>query len=121
MQTTANVTEAKRVRAAPTFSSTEVEKWDLLLRAYLKRDEAEWVLDQHPLTSDLQEAERLLGPDGEQTEEWKQFWKDHKERQNKWTRKNGIAYSAIVEGCEGHNGAMLVVMQRKANDNAKEL
>ena len=46
MQTTANVTEAKRVRVAPTFSSTEVNKWDLLLRAYLKRDEAEWVLDQ---------------------------------------------------------------------------
>ena len=95
-----------------------MEKWDLLLRAYLKRDEAEWVLDQHPPTPDLHEAERLLGP---QTKEWKQFWKDHKERQNKWTRKNGIAYSAIMEGCEGHNGAMLVVMQRKANDNAKEL
>ena len=34
--------------------------------------------------------------------------------QDKWTRKNGIAYSAIVERCEGHNGAMLAVMQRKA-------
>ena len=43
------------------------------------------------------------------------------ERQDKWTRKNGIPYSAIVEGCEGHNGTMLVVMQRKASDNAKEL
>ena len=121
MQTTANVTEAKRVRAAPTFSSNEVEKWDLLLRAYLKRDEAEWVLDQHPPTPDMEEAESLLGPDGEQTKEWKQFWKDQKQHQDKWTRKNGIAYSAIVEGCEGHNGAMLVVMQRKASDNAKEL
>ena len=80
MQTTANVTEAKRVRAAPTFSSTEVEKWDLLLRAYLKRDEAEWVLDQRPPTPDMEEAASLLGPDGEQTEEWKQFWKDNKER-----------------------------------------
>ena len=117
MQTTANVTEAKRVRAAPTFSSTEVEKWDLLLR----RDEAEWVLDQHPPTPDLHEAERLLVPDGEQTDGWEQFWKDQKECQAKWTRKNGIAYSAIVEGCEGHNGAMLVVMQRKSSDNAKEL
>ena len=83
MQTTANVTEAKRVRAAPTFSSTEVEKWDLLLRAYLKRDEAEWVLDQRPPTPDKEEAATLLGPaDGEQTEEWKQFWKDNKERQD---------------------------------------
>ena len=53
MQTTANVTEAKRVRAAPTFSSTEVEKWDLLLRAYLKRDEAENVLDRYPPTPDM--------------------------------------------------------------------
>ena len=92
----------------------------MLLRAYFKRDEAEWVLDQHPPTPDMEEATSLLGPDGEQTEEWNQFWKDNKERQDKWTRKNCIAYSAIVEGCEGHNGAMLVVMQRKASDNAKE-
>ena len=60
MQTNANVTDAKRVRAAPTFSSTEVEKWDLLLRAYLKRDEAEWVLDQHPPAPDLHEADLVL-------------------------------------------------------------
>ena len=32
-----------------------------------------------------------------------------------------IAYSAIVEGIEGHDGTVLVVMQRKGNDNAKEL
>ena len=44
-----------------------------------------------------------------------------KERQDKWTRKNGITYSAIVERCEGHNDTMLVVTQRKASDNAKEL
>ena len=41
------------------------------LRAYLKRDEAEWVLDQYPPTSDVEEASSLLGPDGEQTEEWR--------------------------------------------------
>ena len=87
----------------------------MLLRAYLKRDEAEWALDQRSPTPDMEEASRLLSPDGEQTEERKQFCKD------KWTRKNGIAYSAIVEECEGHTGAMLVVMQRKASDNAKEM
>ena len=62
-----------------------------------------------------------LGTYGEQTDEWQQFWKDQKKCQGKWTWKNDIAYSAIVQGCEGHNGAMLVVMQRKASDNAKEL
>ena len=56
-----------------------------VLRAYLKRD-----------VPDLTEAEHLLWPDGEQTLEWKLFWKDLKVRQDKWARKNGIAYSAIV-------------------------
>ena len=32
------------MRAVPQFSSVEVEKWNLLLRAYLKRKNAEWVL-----------------------------------------------------------------------------
>ena len=41
----------------------------------------------------MEEAANVLGPDGEQTEEWKQFLKDNKERQDKWTRKNGIAHS----------------------------
>ena len=44
-------------------------KWDLLLSAYLKRDEAEWVLNRHPPTPDMEEAASLLGPDGEQTME----------------------------------------------------
>ena len=59
------------------------------------------------------ELNRLLGPEGEETEKWKQYLVDFRARHNKWVRKNGIEYSAIVEGCEGHHGAMLVVMQRK--------
>ena len=43
MLTKTKTEEAKRVIAASTFSSTEVDKWDLLLKVYLKRDEAEWV------------------------------------------------------------------------------
>ena len=108
MQTSANVNEAKRVRPVPTFSSTKVEKWDLLQKAYIKGSSRVPANTRH-----MEEAASLLGPAGEQTDEWKQFWKNQKERQDKCIRKNGIAYSAIVEGCEGYNGAMLVVMQRK--------
>ena len=39
---------------------------------------------------------------------------------DKWTRKNGKTYSAIVEEREGLNAAILVVMERKASDNAKK-
>ena len=113
--------ETKRTRSAPHFSSTEVEKWNLLLRAYLKRDDAEWVLMEDEPVTDVAKANRLLGPNGEQTKRWKAFWNKEKTRHDHWSKKNGIAYSAIVEGCEGHNGAMLVVMERAGDDSAKGL
>ena len=37
------------------------------------------------------ELNRLLGPEGEETEEWKEYWwVDFRARHNKWVQKNGI-------------------------------
>ena len=121
MQAKTTAEENKRVRAAPQFSSIEVEKWNLLLRAYLKRDDAEWVLVEEEPVPNVEKANELLGPNGEHTDRWKKFVTKEKQLHDHWKKKNGVAYSAIVEGCEGHNGAMLVVMERAGNDCAKGL
>ena len=42
-------------------------------------------------------------------------------RYKKWIKKNGIAYSMIVESCEGHAGALVIILGRRESDNAKEL
>ena len=107
----------------PKFDPRQMDKWELLIKAYLKRDQAEYDLSESRPTIDVAKQLTLHGQaaDGDESKEEKIYLKWVRQEQEKWDKKNGIAYSMIVESCEGHPGAWIIVMGRRGNDNARQL
>ena len=105
----------------PKFDPRQMDKWELLIRAYLKRDQAEYVLSEPKPTVDVDKQATLHGDaeEGDETKEERVYLKWVKQEEEKWDKKNGIAYSMLVESCEGHAGAMVIILGRRGNDNAK--
>ena len=107
----------------PKFDPRQMDKWELLIRAYLKRDQAEYVLSEPKPTVDVDKQATLHGDaeEGDETKDERIYLKWVKQEEERWVKKNGIAYSLLVESCEGHPGALIIIMASRGHDNAKEL
>ena len=111
----------ERYSRVPKFNPRQMDKWELFLKAHLKRDQAESALTELKPTVDANKQATLLGDaeEGELSKDERIYLKWVK--QGIYLKKNAIAYSAIVESCGEHAGAMVVILGRQGNDNAKEL
>ena len=123
MSNNVEMKKEERYSRVPKFNPRQMDKWELFLKAHLKRDQAESALTEVKPTVDADKQATLHGDaeEGELSKDERIYLKWVKQEEEKWLKKNAIAYSAIVESCGEHAGAMVVILGRQGNDNAKEL
>ena len=123
MSNNVEMKKEERYSRVPKFNPRQMDKWELFLKAHLKRDQAESALTEVKPTVDADKQATLHGDaeEGELSKDERIYLKWVRQEEEKWVKKNAIAYSAIVESCGEHAGAMVVILGRQGNDNAKEL
>ena len=97
----------------PWITTTDMSKWNILLRAYLKPKKGDRALDSEKPQVDEDLVRRLMG-NGQETRRSVEYRRKVAHRVKLWVNRNDRAYAALVKSVTYAPSALTVVLDNPA-------